>query len=56
MLTEAPGNPNVVRFKNMNKFIVNDKWFSERKKKHSNDETKRIILTAAMLTNKQVTL
>ena len=32
MLTEAPGNPNVVRFKNMNKFIVNDKWFSERKK------------------------
>ena len=33
MFTEAPGNPNVVRFKNMNEFIVNDKWFSEGEKR-----------------------
>ena len=55
MFTEAPGKPNVVCFKNMTEFIVNDKSFSERKK-DSNDEAERIILTAAMLTNKHVTL
>ena len=32
MFTEAFGEPNVVCFKSMTEFIVNDKWFSERKK------------------------
>ena len=32
MFTEASGKPNVVCFKNMTRFIVNDKWFSEKKK------------------------
>ena len=32
----------------MTEFIVNDKWFSERKK-DSNDEAERIIVTAAKL-------
>ena len=32
MSTEATGKLNVVCFKNMTEFIVNDKWFSERKK------------------------
>ena len=33
---------------NMTRFTVNDKWFSERKK-DSNDEAERIIVTAAKL-------
>ena len=33
MFTEASGKPNIVSFKNMTEFIVNDKWFSERKKR-----------------------
>ena len=48
MFAEASGKPNVVSFKNMTEFIVNDKWFSERKK-DSNDEAERIIVTAAKL-------
>ena len=55
MFTEAPGKPNFVCFKNMTEFIVNDKWFFERKK-DSNDHSGSIIVTAAMLTNKHVTL
>ena len=55
MFTEASGKPNVVCFKNMTEFIVNDKWFSKRKK-DSHDEAERIIVTSAMLTNKHVTL
>ena len=39
----------------MTEFIVNDKWFSERKK-DSNDKAEKIIGPAAMLTNKHVTL
>ena len=30
MFTEASGKPDVVCFKDMTKFIVNDKWFSEK--------------------------
>ena len=30
MFTEASGKPNIVCFKNMTEFAVNDKWFSER--------------------------
>ena len=56
MFTEVPGKPNIVCFKNMTEFVVNDKWFSEGEKKYSNDEAERIIVTAAMLTNKHVTL
>ena len=56
MFAEASGKPNIVCFKNMTQFFVNDKWFSERVKKYSNDEAERIIVTAAMLTNKHVTL
>ena len=55
MFTKALGKPNVVCFKNMTEFIANDKWFSEGKK-DSNDEAERIIVTAAMLSNEQVTL
>ena len=33
MFTEASGKPNIVCFKNMAEFIVNDKWFSEGKKR-----------------------
>ena len=33
MFTKASGKSNVVCFKNMTEFIVNDKWFSERKKR-----------------------
>ena len=54
MFTEASGKPNIVCFKYMTEFVVNDKWFSERGKKYSNDETERIIVTATMLTNKHV--
>ena len=55
MFSEASGKPNVVCFKNMTEFIVNDKQFS-REKKDSNDDAERIIATAAMATNKHVTL
>ena len=48
MFTEASGKPNVVCFKNMTEFIVNDKWFSERKK-DSHNKAKRIVVTAAEL-------
>ena len=48
MLAEASGKPNIVCFKNMTESIVNDKWFSERKK-DSDDEAERIIVTAAKL-------
>ena len=48
MFAEASGKPNIVCFKNMTEFIVNDKWFSERKK-DSDDEAERIIVTAAKL-------
>ena len=54
MFTEVSGKPNIVCFKYMTEFVVNDKWFSERGKKYSNDETERIIVTATMLTNKHV--
>ena len=30
MFTEASGKPNIVCFKNMTEFVVNDKWFPER--------------------------
>ena len=33
MFTEASGKPNIICFKNMTAFIVNDKWFSEKEKK-----------------------
>ena len=56
MFTEVSGKPNIVCFKNMIVFVVNDKWFSEREKKYSNNEAERIIVTAAMLTNKHITL
>ena len=39
----------------MTEFIVNDTKFSERKK-DSNDGAERVIATAAMATNKHVTL
>ena len=48
MFAEASGKPNIVCFKNMTEFTVNDKWFSERKK-DSDDEAERIIVTAAKL-------
>ena len=56
MFTEVSGKANIVCFKDMAEFVVNDKWFSQREKKYSNDEAERIIVTAAMLTNKHVTL
>ena len=49
MFTEVSGKPNIVCFKNMTEFVVNDKWFSEREKNYSNDAAERIIVTAAML-------
>ena len=55
MFAEASGKSDVVCFKNMTEFIVNGKWFSERKK-DSNDEAERIIVTAVMLANKHMTL
>ena len=55
MFTETSGKPNVICFKNMIEFIVNDIWLSERKK-DSNDKTERIIVTAAILTNKHDTM
>ena len=54
--TEVSGKPNIVCFKNMTEFVVNDKWFSKREKEYLNDEADWIIVTAAMLTNKHVTL
>ena len=33
MFIEVSGKPNIVCFKNMTEFVVNDKWFSEREKK-----------------------
>ena len=56
MFTDVSGKANIVYFKDMAEFVVNDKWFSQREKKYSNDEAERIIVTAAMLTNKHVTL
>ena len=32
MFTEVSGKPNIVCFKNMTEFVVNDKWISEREK------------------------
>ena len=36
MFAEAHGKPNTARFENITGFIVNDKWFADRKK-DSND-------------------
>ena len=33
MFTEGSGKANVVCFKSMTEFIVNNKWFSDREKK-----------------------
>ena len=48
MFIEASGKPNVVCFKNTTEFIVNDKWFSKRKK-DSHDKATRIVVIAAEL-------
>ena len=56
MFTDVSRKPNIVCFKDVAEFVGNDKWFSQREKKYSNDEAERIIVTAAMLTNKHVTL
>ena len=53
MFTEAHGKPNTVCFKNMNGFIVYGKCLPREKKTQM---TERIIVTAAMLTNRHVTL
>ena len=56
MFTDVSRKPNIVCFKDVAEFVGNDEWFSQREKEYSNDEAERIIVTAAMLTNKHVTL
>ena len=47
-LLKLLGNQVLPVLRKMTEFIVNDKWFSERKK-DSNDEAEKIIVTAAKL-------
>ena len=55
-MIELVGENNDIHAKRWLKTMLkNDKWSSERKK-DSHDEAERIIVTAAMLTNKDVTL
>ena len=46
--SEINGKNDVVCFQNMVKYLVNDKWFLDRKKEN-NDEAERIVLTAAKI-------
>ena len=46
--SEVNGKPNVICFKDMASYIINEKWY-ENKKENVNDEKERIITTATKL-------
>ena len=45
---EFEGRENVVCFRNMAKYIINDKWYTG-KKENIEDEAERIVVTAAKI-------
>ena len=50
---EVDGRGNVLCFKNMANFIVNDKWYSERKK-DTKEELERIVIAAAKIIRAEI--
>ena len=50
---EVEGRSNVVCFRNMAKYIINDKWYSE-KKEDIDDEAKRIVTAAAKIIKAEI--
>ena len=50
---EVEGRGNVVCFKNMAKYIINEKWYSE-KKADIEDEAERIVITAAKIIRAEI--
>ena len=50
---EVEGRGNVVCFKNMTKYIINEKWYSE-KKANIEDETECIVITAAKIIRAEI--
>lgn len=50
---EVEGRGNVVCFKNMAKYIINEKWYSE-KKANIEDEAERIVITAAKIIRAEI--
>ena len=50
---EVEGRGNVVCFKNMAKYIINEKWYSD-KKANIEDEAERIVITAAKIIRAEI--
>ena len=50
---EVEGRGNVVCFKDMVKYIINEKWYSE-KKANIEDEAERIVITAAKIIRAEI--